>query len=189
MYTTKVAHMESASKPQSPSASSAAGSSQVVGFELAGQKYAFRIERIQEIITPGRITVIPEVPAYVAGVSNLRGTIIPVVNLRLLFGLANRDVDSETRTIVVNVGSRIMGCTVDSVSHVMRISAEQIHSAPTAVAAGGPRYIEGFARVGDDLIILLDVANLLDPTTLEEVHQVSRSQPLPCPPSLAPGVS
>ena len=181
--------MDSASKHQSPVAASAAGSSQVVGFELAGQKYAFRIERIQEIITPGRITVIPEVPAYVAGVSNLRGTIIPVVNLRLLFGLPARDVDADTRTIVVNVGPRIMGCTVDTVSQVMRIMADQIHPAPTTVAAGGPRYIEGFARVGDDLLILLDVDNLLDPTTLDDVHHVSRSQPSPCPPSLAPGVS
>ena len=181
--------MTSASKPNSHSAASAAGSSQVVGFELAGQKYAFRIERIQEIITPGRITVIPEVPAYVAGVSNLRGTIIPVVDLRLLFGLPERSVDSDTRTIVVNVGSRIMGCTVDSVSQVMRINADQIHPAPTTVAAGGPRYIEGFARVNDDLLILLDVDNLLDPTTLDEVHHVSRTQSTPYPQSHAPGVS
>ena len=181
--------MSSGSKPPSPSAASVANSSQVVGFDLAGQKYAFRIERIQEIITPGRITVVPEVPAYVAGVSNLRGTIIPVVDLRLLFGLPERPVDADTRTIVVNVGSRIMGCTVDSVSQVMRINADQIHAAPGTVAAGGPRYIEGFARVNDDLIILLDVDNLLDPTLLEEVHHVSRTQSTPCPPSLAPGVS
>lgn len=181
--------MSSASKPQNPAAASAAPSSQVVGFDLAGQKYAFRIERIQEIITPGRITVVPEVPAYVAGVSNLRGTIIPVVDLRLLFGLAGRPIDADTRTIVVNVGQRIMGCTVDSVSQVMRINADQIHAAPGTVAAGGPRYIEGFARVNDDLLILLDVDNLLDPALLEEVHHVSRTQSPPCPPSLAPGVS
>lgn len=181
--------MESASKPHGPAAVSAAGSSQVVGFELAGQKYAFRIERIQEIITPGKLTVIPEVPAYIAGVSNLRGTIIPVVNLRLLFGLPDRAIDADTRTIVVNVGTRIMGCTVDTVSQVMRINADQIHPAPTTVAAGGPRYIEGFARVNDDLLILLDVDNLLDPTTLEEVHHVSRSQSSAIPPSLASGVS
>lgn len=179
--------MDSPSKPHG--APTAAGSSQVVGFELAGQKYAFRIERIQEIITPGRITAIPEVPAYVAGVSNLRGTIIPVVDLRLLFGLPERTIDADTRTIVVNVGSRIMGCTVDTVSQVIRINADQVHPAPAAVAAGGPRYIEGFARVNDDLLILLDVDNLLDPNTLDDVHHASRTQSAPCPPSLAPGVS
>lgn len=161
---------------------SAAVSSQVVGFELAGQKYAFRIGRIQEIITPGRVTLIPEVPVFIAGVSNLRGTIIPIVNLRLLFGLPDRPVDANTRTIVVNVGPRVMGCTVDTVTQVMRITADQIHPAPQAVSAGGPRYIEGFLRTQQDLVILLDVDNLLDPSMLDEVHTVSSAQshaPLP----------
>jgi len=152
---------------------STAGAPQFVGFELAGQKYAFRIERIQEIVIPAGITRIPEVPRYMDGVSNLRGTIIPIINLRALFGLEFREVDAETRTVVVNVGSRTMGCNVDSVSRVMRVSADQIQASPDTIMASGRRYIDGFARVGDELFILLDVDQLLDPANLDEVHRIS----------------
>ena len=178
--------MNTASPPAGPST---ATTSQVVAFQLAGQTYAFRIERIQEIITPGKVTVIPEVPAYVAGVGNLRGTIIPIVNLRLLFGHPDRPLDAASRTIVVNVGPRVMGCTVDSVTQVMRIAADQIHPAPEAVAAGGPRYIEGFVRVHEDLVILLDVGNLLDPALLEGVHAASLSHAHPPRPPAAPAAT
>ena len=148
-----------------------AASAQFVGFEIAGQKYLFRIERIQEIITSGSVTRVPDVPAYVVGVSNLRGTIIPVIDLRLLFGLPARESDANTRTIVVNVGSRTMGCMVDAVSQVIRIPVDQIHSAPDSVVADGQRSVEGFARAGDDLFILLDATSLLDPAGLAGVHR------------------
>lgn len=152
---------------------STTGAPQFVGFELAGQKYAFRIERIQEIVIPAGITRIPEVPSYMDGVSNLRGTIIPIINLRVLFGLDFRDIDQDTRTVVVNVGSRTMGCNVDAVSRVMRVAADQIQAAPDTIMASGRKYIDGFARVGDELFILLDVDQLLDPANLDEVHRVS----------------
>ncbi len=152
---------------------STTGAAQFVGFELAGQKYAFRIERIQEIVIPAGITRIPEVPSYMDGVSNLRGTIIPIINLRVLFGLESKEIDAETRTVVVNVGPRTMGCNVDSVSRVMRVSPDQIQAAPDTIMAAGRRFIDGFARVGDDLFILLDVDQLLDPANLDEVHRVS----------------
>jgi purine-binding chemotaxis protein CheW len=143
---------------------------QFVGFELDGQQYLFRIERIQEIITPARVTRLPEVPAYVLGVSNLRGTIIPVIDLRLLFGLPARPLDADSRTIVVVVGSRTVGCTVDAVSHVIRLAADQLKPATDAVTTEGPHYVAGFARIGDDIAIVLDVDQLLDPALLERVH-------------------
>jgi purine-binding chemotaxis protein CheW len=146
---------------------------QFVGFELAGQKYAFHIEQIQEILIPAAVTRIPEVPAYVEGVSNLRGTIIPIIGLRQLFGLDPAAPDDQTRTVVVNVGARTMGCTVDAVSRVLRITTDQIQAAGETVMAAGRRYIEGFARVGDDVYIVLDVVHLLDPSRLDEVHQAS----------------
>src|SRR4029079_17414203 len=108
-------------------------SSQFVGFQLAGQEYAFRIEQIQEIVILDKVTKTPQVPDFVEGVSNLRGTIIPIINLRKLFGLEPKPVAAETRTIVVNVGPRTMGCTVDMVSQVMRIPEEHIQPAPETV--------------------------------------------------------
>ena len=148
-------------------------SPQFVGFRLANQNYIFRIESIQEIVMPSRVAKIPEVPAYVDGVSNLRGMIIPIVNLRSLFNLKRRPHDDETRTIVVNVGSRTIGCTVDSVLRVMRVPADTIQPAPDSVNGSGRRFIEGFTRVEDDLFILLDASQLLEPANLEQVHQAS----------------
>jgi purine-binding chemotaxis protein CheW len=149
---------------------------QFVGFRLADQHYVFHIERIQEIVIPTAIARVPEVPAYIEGVSNLRGTIIPIINLRQLFGIDPKPADAETRTVVVNVGARTLGCTVDAVTRVMRIAAEQIHAAPDAVTSTGRSFIEGFARIGDELSIVLDVANLLDPAKLELIHRVGMTQ-------------
>lgn len=147
---------------------------QYVRFELAGQHYACRIERIREIVIPDRITTIPEVPAYVLGVSNLRGAIIPVVDLRILLGLPGKAADADTRTIVITVGTRVMGCVVDAVSQVVRIPADDVRPPPDSAALGGPRFIEGFARLGDDLLILLDSDQLLSPDNLDAVHRASR---------------
>ncbi len=160
-------------------AQAAAATRQFVCFELAGQRYIFRIERIQEIVIPCGITRIPEVPDYVEGVSNLRGTIIPIINLRMLFGLERREVDAETRTIVLNVGSRTMGCTVDAVARVLRVPADAIEPAPDMVAGTSCRSIEGFARVGDEILILLDVDRLLDPERLEDVRRANLAGGLP----------
>lgn len=144
-------------------------SSQFVGFQLADQEYAFRIEQIQEIVILKQVTRTPQVPDFVEGVSNLRGSIIPIINLRRLFALEPKPHDAETRTIVVNVGPRTMGCTVDMVSQVMRIPEESIQPAPETITAGGAHYIAGFARHNGRLTILLDIDELLDPAKLDQV--------------------
>jgi purine-binding chemotaxis protein CheW len=162
-----------AGNPRAGSPASRKNSSQFVGFQLAGQDYAFRIEQIQEIVILDKVTKTPQVPDYVEGVSNLRGSIIPIINLRKLFGLAPKPPDSETRTIVVNVGPRTMGCTVDMVSQVMRIPEENIQPAPETVTANGAGYIAGFARQNDRLTILLEIDELLDPAKLDQVSHAA----------------
>jgi purine-binding chemotaxis protein CheW len=150
--------------------------SQFVGFEVDGQEYAFRIEQIQEIVILDRVTQTPQVADYVEGVSNLRGAIIPIINLRKLFGLAPRAADAQTRTIVVNVGGRTMGCTVDLVSQVIRIPVEAIQPAPESVTAGGADYISGFAKLNDRLVILLDIDELLSPEKLSRIRAPHNAQ-------------
>ncbi|WP_397570969.1 chemotaxis protein CheW [Schlesneria sp. T3-172] len=147
---------------------------QFVGFKLADQMYAFRIEGIQEIVIPDHVTSMPQVPDYVEGVSNLRGTIIPIINLRRLLDLDAQSKSEETRTIVVNVGSRTIGCTVDAVTQVIKISPKNIQPAPDIVKADGAAYISGFAKLDSGLVILLDIAELLDPAKLEHVREVAR---------------
>ena len=144
---------------------------QFVAFRIENQSYAFRIEQIQEIVILDQVTKTPQVPDYVEGVANLRGSIIPIINLRKLFGLEIKPVDEDTRNIVVNVGSRTIGCTVDTVSQVVRIAADDIHPAPETVTGHGASYIAGFARVKEQLIVLLEVDELLDPQKLAHVSQ------------------
>jgi purine-binding chemotaxis protein CheW len=142
-------------------------SSQFVGFLLDGQEYAIRIEQIQEVVIPDRVTRTPQVPAYCEGVSNLRGAIIPIINLRRLFGLEPRPTDAETRTIVVNVGPRTIGCTVDAVTQVIRAPDSSVQAPPETITADGATYIAGLARLDERLVILLDIDELLDVGQLE----------------------
>jgi purine-binding chemotaxis protein CheW len=158
----------------SESMAQAKTSMQFVGFRLGEQEYAFRIEQIQEILIPDRVTQMPQVPDYVQGVSNLRGTIIPIISLRRLFDLEPKAKDEETRTIVANVGSRTIGCTVDAVTQVIRIPQEAIQPAPEIVKSTGSTYIAGFAKLESRLIILLEISELLDPEKLEHVREVAR---------------
>ncbi len=161
---------------QSDAALANKNASQFVGFQIDDQQYAFRIEQIQEIVILDEVTPTPQVADYVEGVCNLRGAIIPIINLRVLFGLPPKVADGNTRTIVVNMGERTLGCTVDNVLHVMRIPGESIQSAPELVASDGADYISGFAKVDDRLVILLDIDALLSPEKLEQTsHQDEKS--------------
>ena len=150
----------------SDSTSAAKNTSQFVGFQIDDQQYAFRIEQIQEIVNLEQVTKTPQVANYVEGVSNLRGSIIPIINLRKLLGLPPKPSDSETRTIVINVGQRTMGCTVDAVSQVIRIPEQSIQPAPDTMTTDGNQDIAGFAKLDDDLVILLDIDELFSPQRL-----------------------
>ena len=133
---------------------------QFVGFRLDEEDYAIAITKIQEIILMKPITRLPQSPGYIEGLINLRGAVIPVVNLRRRFGLPARPVDDETRTIVVNVQERTVGCVVDAVTRVMRIHRDQIQASPLESAGGSGRYVSGLARLDDRLLIMLDVDRL-----------------------------
>ncbi|TWU33304.1 chemotaxis protein CheW [Novipirellula artificiosorum] len=154
---------QSASDSASADAIPAAkNTSQFVGFQIDSQQYAFRIDQIQEIVMLDQVTKTPQVADYVEGVRNLRGAIIPIINLRRLLGLAPIPADNNTRTIVVNVGDRTIGCTVDSVTQVIRIPEQSIQPAPDTMTAEGNRDIAGFAKMGDNLVIIMNIDELLN---------------------------
>jgi purine-binding chemotaxis protein CheW len=135
---------------------------QLVGFRLDNEYYAIAITKIQEIILMKPITRIPQVPDFIEGLINLRGSVIPIVNLRKRFSLPPREVDDETRTIVVNIQDKTVGCIVDAVTQVMRINREQIQPPPLSVLAVSQQYIAGLARLDDRLLIILDIERLFD---------------------------
>ncbi|OJW13059.1 MAG: chemotaxis protein CheW [Planctomycetales bacterium 71-10] len=133
---------------------------QFVGFRLGDEDYAIAITKIQEIILMKPITRLPQAPDYIEGLINLRGAVIPVVSLRKRFGLPARELDDETRTIVVNVHEKTVGCVVDAVTQVMRINRDQIQPSPLGSAAGSCRYVSGLAQLDERLLIMLDVEKL-----------------------------
>lgn len=139
---------------------------QLVGFRLADEDYALAITKIQEIILMKPITRIPQVPSFIEGLINLRGVVIPIVNLRKRFGLESRAIDEETRTIVVNVHDKTVGIVVDSVTRVMRLTPDQLQAAPATITAIAQNYISGLAMLDDRLLIVLDIDKLLDPKEL-----------------------
>jgi len=135
---------------------------QLVSFNLGQEEYAVDILNVQEINRLVDITSMPNSPFYMEGVINLRGKVIPVINLRKKFGLENREMDSHSRIIVVNVGKTI-GLIVDSVSEVLRLSSDTVEPAPEMIISKcSSEYIKGVGKLEDRLLILLDIEKLLN---------------------------
>ena len=136
------------------------GSMQLVSFKLAEETYGIEITKIREIILVGEITHIPETPPHVKGLINLRSTVIPVIDLRIRFSLADAELTPESRIMVLHVGSRMIGIVVDSVNEVLRVTQQEISPAPPTVTSSGNEYMTGLVRLKEDLLILLDVDRL-----------------------------
>jgi len=134
---------------------------QVVSFRIGDEEYGVDIMAVQEIILVGCITQVPEVPEHVLGVINLRGNVIPIMNLRRRFGMADQPSDESTRIVVMNLGGRTVGAVVDGVNEVLRLSHEEISATPATLGGAGKDYVLGLARRKDRLLILLDMARLL----------------------------
>ena len=143
------------------SLSETTGTLQLVSFHLAEETYGIEITKVREIILMGDITRIPHTPDFVKGLINLRSTVIPVVDLRIRFGLRETELTDDSRIMVVNVGAKTIGIVVDAVSEVLRVSNEQIAPPPATVAGLGREYLTGLVRLEEQLLILLDIEKLL----------------------------
>lgn len=135
---------------------------QLVVFELANELYGIHIAMVESIIKVQAITQLPQTPAYVKGVTNLRGTVLPVVDLRIRFGLEAQTETRQTRIIIVTMGSIKVGIMVDGVSEVLRITDESVEPLPSMVNSVNSEFLKGIVRLEDRLIILLDVQKVLD---------------------------
>ena len=131
-------------------------------FKSTASNTHFQSNRSRRLSSRIESPELPTLPILSKASVICRSTIIPIINLRMLLGVAPKTADGETRTIVVNVGQRTIGCTVDSVSQVIRISAADVQPTPSTITADGDNYISGFAKVQEALVILLDVDQLLD---------------------------
>ncbi len=134
---------------------------QLVTFSIGEEEFGVDILKVQEIIRTMEITKVPRAPDFVEGVINLRGKVIPIIDLRRRFGLESRSHDKHTRIIVIEINNMIVGFVVDSVSEVLRIPANTVEPPPPVVAGLESEYISGVGKLEDRLLILLDLDRLL----------------------------
>jgi purine-binding chemotaxis protein CheW len=134
---------------------------QVVGFRIGNETYGVRIAAVREIVRVPEITSVPNAPETIEGVINLRGKIIPVMDLRKRFGLAEIVPDKKNRILVVDLENKLLGLIVNSASEVLRISPSDIEAPGSVFAEGESGYVTGVGKLKGRLIILLDINKLL----------------------------
>ena len=142
---------------------------QLVTFSIGSEEFGVDILKVIEIIRTMEITKVPKAPAFVEGVINLRGLVIPIIDLRRRFGLAEKAGDSDTRIIVIEINGMSVGFVVDSVSEGLRIPANTVEPAPPVVAGVDSDYISGVGKLEDRLLILLDLDKLLSADDLDSL--------------------
>ncbi|QLI80565.1 chemotaxis protein CheW [Chitinibacter fontanus] len=130
-------------------------------FALGKEEYGIDILKVQEIRGYDAVTSIANAPSFIKGVINLRGNIVPIVDLRVKFNIGNPSYDQFTVVIILNIAQRTLGIVVDGVSDVMTLSTEQLRNAPEFGAALDTAYILGLGTVDDRMIILVDIEKLM----------------------------
>jgi len=130
-------------------------------FALGREDYGLEILKVREIIGMMNITAVPQVPAYVKGVINLRGKVIPVIDLRLKFGMPSIDTTAETCIIIVNLKDILIGIIIDKVKEVLDIKQEKIEATPNFGSNIHTDYILGIGKINDSVKILLNIEKVL----------------------------
>lgn len=148
---------------------------QLVVFDLAGEHYGVDIAAVEGIIKLQAITSVPHAPAFVEGVTNLRGKVLPVIDLRKRFGLPQAQPTKDSRIVVVEMNGATVGMVVDGVSEVLRVGAEAIEPPSPIVTTVDSAFIRGIAKVGERLVILLDLGKVLS------AEESASLQPHPSP--------
>jgi len=134
---------------------------QLVVFEVGDESFGIDISLVQEIIRLQPITEVPRAPMYVKGVINLRGKVIPVIDVRERFSIGMGEETKATRIVVVDVLGNIVGMIVDAVSEVLRLATDSIEPPSSIVGSVGSQYLRGIGKLEDKLVILLDLDTLL----------------------------
>jgi len=149
--------------------------SKYLTFKLTNEEYGVEILKVREIIGVMNITAVPQMPVYMKGVINLRGKVIPVVDLRLKFGLQELEYTEQTCIIVVDVGKEI-GIIVDTVSEVLDITSDNVEPSPSMGGSVDTSFILGMGKVGDSVKILLDIDKVLTTDEIVEVMAVANAE-------------
>jgi purine-binding chemotaxis protein CheW len=148
---------------------------QVVSFHLDREEYGVDISQVQEIIRLVDITHVPRAPHFIDGVINLRGQLIPIIDLRTRFEMPRIEPTKSTRIVVTELAGKRVGIVVDRVSEVVNIPIENIEAAPEIVAGAGTEYIRNVGKLGDRLIIMLDLAMVVTPQEKRQLEGPTES--------------
>ena len=146
---------------------------QLVSFKVDNEEFGIDILKVQEINKMLQITKVPNAPDFVEGVVNLRGRIIPVIDLRKRLSMAKKEHDNKTRIVVVDIAGNIIGFIVDEVNEVLRIGKDIIESPPELVSRVESDFITSVAKLEDRIIILLDLDNLLKKDEQEKIEEIT----------------
>ena len=144
-----------------------------LSFTLGKEEYGIEILKVQEIRGYDAVTAIANTPEFIKGVINLRGIIVPIVDMRIKFGLGNITYDELTVVIVLNIGKRVVGMVVDGVSDVLTLKPEQIKPAPEFGGTFDTRYLIGLGTVEDRMLILVDIEKLMVSSDMELIEKIS----------------
>jgi len=151
------------------------GETQLVVFKLEHEEFACNINDVREVLKMVRVTPLPRSLDFVEGVINLRGEVIPVIDLRKRFGLQEIEITDDSRIIIVEVEERMVGLIVDSVSEVNRLANEQIQDAPDQVAGQQTKLIMGVGKIDERLLIILNLDRILSSEEQIALDDVSRA--------------
>jgi purine-binding chemotaxis protein CheW len=148
-------------------------SRELLTFTLGSEEYGIDILKVQEIRGYDAVTTIANAPEFIKGVINLRGIIVPIVDMRIKFKLGKTSYDETTVVIILNVANRVVGMVVDGVSDVITLKPEQIKPAPEFGSSLDTRYLQGLGTVDDRMLILVDIEKLMTSRDMELVEQLA----------------
>jgi purine-binding chemotaxis protein CheW len=148
---------------------------EILIFVLGKEEYGVDILKVQEIRGYEKVTPIPTAPAYLKGVVNLRGIIVPVIDLRVKFGMAEPKYDSLTVVIILRIAGRVIGMVVDGVSDVVRLAPNEVKPAPQLGSLVDSSYLAGLAVQGERMILLLDIEKFLSSGELNLITQAAEA--------------
>lgn len=150
-----------------------AASGEYLTFTLGAEEYGMDILKVQEIRGYDAVTKIANAPDFIKGVINLRGVIVPIVDLRIKFNLGNPTYDQFTVVIILNIGKRVMGIVVDGVSDVIQLNSENLRAAPEFGSILDTRYILGLGTVDERMIIVVDIEKLMSSQEMSLIEEAT----------------
>ena len=168
--------MQLSAQEKSTGGPSPAGNNEFLSFTLGQEEYGIDILKVQEIRGYDAVTAIANTPEFIKGVINLRGIIVPIVDMRIKFRLGNITYDELTVVIILNIAKRVVGMVVDGVSDVLTLKPEQIKPAPEFGGTFDTQYLVGLGTVDERMLILVDIEKLMASSDMELMEKISEKQ-------------